>query len=266
MCRFLAHLGHTEILLNELLQKPENSLIKQSHEAREGGRCGINADGFGIAWYKLDIDSEPGVFKSTQPAWNDNNLKHLSRKIRSSCFLAHVRASTVGDVNQNNCHPFAYKQYAFVHNGTIRNFDHYKRDFIQALDEDLFLKISGNTDSEHLFFLIMNFIKHGNSLEIAVKKAIAWVVNAQKNRDDFSKINIAITDGNTLIATRFSSKGEKPLSLHYNTQFFGKNKIPSLVLSSEALDDENDSWEDIPPNSYLFFSREDMKVVINPVA
>src|SRR6056300_1646366 len=113
MCRFLTYFSNQPILLENLLDKPTNSLIKQSHEAKEGTH-GVNADGFGIAWYDFDIDSHPGVFKSIQPAWNDNNLIHLSQKIRSPCFLAHVRASTIGDVNQNNCHPFAYENYAFA--------------------------------------------------------------------------------------------------------------------------------------------------------
>ena len=154
MCRFVAYLGKKSILLNELLVKPKNSLINQSRDAKEG-RLGLNADGFGLGWYSHEIDKIPGVFKSTQPAWNDNNLKHLANKIKSSCFLAHVRASTVGDIVLNNCHPFSYHEYAFVHNGTIRFFDKIKRQIINELDDIIFSEIKAQTDSEHLFFLIM---------------------------------------------------------------------------------------------------------------
>ena len=108
MCRLIGYRGKTSISLSELIEKPENSLIKQSLETKLGKK-GINADGFGISWYNQDIDNTPGIFKSTQPAWNDNNLKHLCNKLLSNCFLGHVRASTVGDVTINNCHPFSYK-------------------------------------------------------------------------------------------------------------------------------------------------------------
>ena len=144
MCRLVAYFGKEKILIQDLLVTPENSLIKQSHRAREGGH-GINADGFGIAWYDFSLDHKPGLFKSIQPAWNDYNLKHLARKISSNCFLAHVRASTVGDVLQSNCHPFAYKEFSMVHNGTIRNFNQYKMQFIEKMGVELFLKIKGNT-------------------------------------------------------------------------------------------------------------------------
>ncbi len=260
MCRFVGYLGTREIVLDELLEKPENSLIKQSHKAREGIH-GINADGFGVAWYNFSIDNTPGVFKSTQPAWNDNNLTHISEKIKSSCFLAHIRASTVGDVSQNNCHPFSFEEYSFVHNGTIRNFDAYKRKLINAIDDNLFLSIKGNTDSEHFFFLIMQYIKQNNSLVDAVKKAITWVEDIQEDKIGFSRINIAITNGREIMATRFVSKDEKPLSLRYFIEKAEDGTAPSLTLSSEALDDE-EQWSEVPENSYIYFNKQDMRLII----
>lgn len=264
MCRFAAYFGDEDILLDELLSKPQNSLIKQSRNAMEGLH-GINADGFGAAWYNFDISNYPGVFKSTQPAWNDNNLMHLSQKIKSSCFLAHVRASTVGDVNQNNCHPFAFQEYTFVHNGTIKNFDHYKKKIINAIDEDLFLNIRGNTDSEYLFFLIMHFMKQNNNLADAVINAINWIVNIQKTHDDFSRINIAITNGYELIATRFVSKGENSLSLKYRHIPKNAHKISSLILSSESLDGSDEEWDELPENHYIYLSRNNMQVKVERI-
>lgn len=261
MCRFAAYFSHKEIALDELLSQPKNSLIKQSHEAREGTN-GINADGFGIAWYNPDISNCPGIFKSTQPAWNDSNLMHISQKIKSPCFLAHVRASTVGDVNQSNCHPFAFQEYSLVHNGTIRNFENYKKKIINKIDEALFLNIKGNTDSEHLFFLIMHFVKQNNNLESSVKKAISWIVDAQEYYDGFSRINIVITNGSELMATRFVSKGEKSLSLRYLSKTNGKDKIDSLTISSESLDDNDILWSELPENHFLYINKDDMKLKI----
>ncbi len=261
MCRFVAYFGYEEILLNELLSKPKNSLIKQSHEAREGIH-GINADGFGLAWYSLDISPTPGIFKSTQPAWNDNNLIHLSQKIKSLCFLAHVRASTVGDVNQNNCHPFSFEEYSMVHNGTIRNFEKYKKRLIDSIDEDLFLQIKGNTDSECFFFLIIHFLREKNDLVLSMKKAINWITNIQENCDGFSRINIVITNGIELMATRFVSKGEKSLSLKYCSKSKEHNKISSLILSSESLSDDDKLWQELPENHYIYLNKDNMKCIV----
>ena len=271
MCRFISYLGNDAILISKLLEEPKNSLIKQSRSGINGNR-NLNADGSGLAWYNHEINNEPGIFKSTQPAWNNNNFKHLSQKIKSRCFLAHIRASTIGDVTLNNCHPFSHKEYSFVHNGTIRNFHKIKRSLMQELNNDLFHEIKGQTDSELLFFLIINFIKKNKtkSLESAVKKAFSWIVDVQRNgeAEDFSKLNIVITDGKELMATRFSSKDAPALSLNYlthtpeqplNNDEFDINK-KCVIIASEPLDDYSSPWISLPENNYITVKSDDLNI------
>ncbi|MEJ2372121.1 MAG: class II glutamine amidotransferase, partial [Gemmatimonadales bacterium] len=89
MCRWLAYSGES-IHLEELLLKPERSLIEQSLQARSGTTT--NGDGFGVGWYG---DAEtPGLFKSVRPAWNDANLLSMAAHLSSPLFVAHVRATT----------------------------------------------------------------------------------------------------------------------------------------------------------------------------
>ena len=90
MCRWLAYSG-APVLLEDLLYKPQNSLVVQSLHSQMGAET-TNGDGFGVGWYG---DREtPGVFRSTEPAWNDRNLKELAGQITSRKVLAHIRAST----------------------------------------------------------------------------------------------------------------------------------------------------------------------------
>ena len=49
MCRFVAYIGKKSVLLDELINKPNHSLIDQSRTVTELGE-GINADGF---WFGL---------------------------------------------------------------------------------------------------------------------------------------------------------------------------------------------------------------------
>ena len=102
MCRWLAYTG-SPVLMWDLLYKPEHSLIVQSMNSTLGYEP-TNGDGFSVGWY--GEGDTPGVFRSTEPAWNDRNLAALSAHIRSSCVLAHVRASTGSPVQQTSCHPF----------------------------------------------------------------------------------------------------------------------------------------------------------------
>ena len=219
-----------------------------------------------MAWYDRSVNNCPGVFKSTQPAWNDNNLKHLASKVRSNCFLAHVRASTVGDVVLNNCHPFTHDQYAFVHNGTIRHFENIRRQIIGELDDSLFNEVKAQTDSEHLFFLIMQYLRSSKktTAEEAVIQAFSRVVAMQHAEDggNFSRLNIAMTDGEICIATRYVSKGEESLSLYYavgkaidgtdddNLMLEGKES-GAIVVASEPLTDYLEEWHEIPENHYM---------------
>ncbi|MBX7125812.1 MAG: hypothetical protein K1X47_08975, partial [Cyclobacteriaceae bacterium] len=66
MCRLLAYRG-TPIIMDELLYKPNNSLIHQSFQAREIEEP-LNGDGFGVGWYAPEVNYEPVTFVSVNPA------------------------------------------------------------------------------------------------------------------------------------------------------------------------------------------------------
>ncbi|CDZ88313.1 putative glutamine amidotransferase DUG3 (fragment) [Rhodococcus ruber] len=93
------------ILVEDLLFKPEHSLIDQSLHSHLGATT-TNGDGFGIGWY--GIGSEPALFKSIDPAWNNHNLREIAGQIRTPLLFAHVRASTGTQVQRSNCHPFRH--------------------------------------------------------------------------------------------------------------------------------------------------------------
>src|SRR4051795_13473200 len=109
MCRWLAYSG-SPLAISDLLYRPEHSLIDQSLHSKLGAET-TNGDGFGVGWY--DATDEPGVFRSIEPAWNDANLRELSKHIRSRLVFAHIRASSGSPVQQTNCHPFRYGNWLF---------------------------------------------------------------------------------------------------------------------------------------------------------
>src|SRR5215208_5005337 len=82
MCRWLAYSG-SPILLEELLYKPEHSLMDQSLHARLGVDT-TNGDGFGVGWYGPDTET-PAVFHSIEPAWNDRNLREVAGHVHLRC-------------------------------------------------------------------------------------------------------------------------------------------------------------------------------------
>jgi predicted glutamine amidotransferase len=263
MCRFVGYFGKSPIFLETLLMTPKNALVKQSYRANEGAHI-VNADGFGVAWYDNTTSKNAGVFKSIRPAWNDENLYHLSRKIQSSCFISHIRASTVGGVSRQNCHPFICGQYAFVHNGTIEHFSIYKKSIINQLDDDLFLQIQGNTDSEYFFFLILHFLRRVHHIHLAVNQAIAFLTTLQQPNGHHFVMNMAFTDGQAFFAMRYCSCGNSTLALRYKTQLTPSGQIEALILSSEPLDQCPNDWQALPKNHYLLIDQAAFSLQVLP--
>jgi predicted glutamine amidotransferase len=89
MCRWLAYTG-SPVLLTDVLYTPVHSLIDQSLHSKLGAET-TNGDGFGVGWY--DAMPVPGVFRSIEPAWNDQNLRELAGHVSSHLFFAHIRAA-----------------------------------------------------------------------------------------------------------------------------------------------------------------------------
>jgi len=170
MCRWLAYTG-SPVLLTDVLYTPVHSLIDQSLHSRLGAET-TNGDGFGVGWY--DAAAAPGVFRSIEPAWNDQNLRELAGHVSSHLFFAHIRAAIGSAVQQTNCHPFRYGRWLWMHNGFIDGFAAVKRDLVLAVDESLFPEIKGQADTEVLFYLALTFGLENDPPE-AVARAIGLV-------------------------------------------------------------------------------------------
>jgi predicted glutamine amidotransferase len=203
MCRWLTYSGPS-IYLEKLLFEPENSLINQSLHARKG-RTTTNGDGFGVGWYG-EADT-PGVYHSTEPAWNDENLRELSGHIRSPLFFTHIRAAIGSAVQQTNCHPFRHGHWLFMHNGYINEFLTIKRDIVLAIDPSLYPQIRGQADTEFLFYLALT-LGLKDDPPAAIDAAIGFVedVAGRHGVPHPFQGTVATTDGESISAFRYSSE------------------------------------------------------------
>ncbi len=273
MCRFIAYIGKP-ILIDELVIKPKNSLIRQSSNAQET-RQPLNGDGFGLGWYDRRIDETPATFRSTHPAWNDLNLINLAQKLQSECFFAHIRDANMGGVAKFNCHPFRYDNMLFMHNGLVGDFSAIKRYLRRELSDASYEWIKGQTDSEHLCALFIDILKsnHGekprdilNALTLAIKRVID--LQNEYGQNDISLINLAVTDGKNLVALRFSSKPEQYVnSLYYSLGSHisyhdgitevqnGAAKSDSFIIASEKLNNYQATWKEVPVNHALLIDE-----------
>ncbi|RUR14523.1 class II glutamine amidotransferase [Legionella septentrionalis] len=282
MCRLIAYLGH-EILLQDVLVKPANSIIMQSLHARESN-IPTNGDGFGLGWYAPAISEEPALFTSVFPAWNDRNLLSLTAKIKSPAFFAHVRAASAGGVTNYNCHPFVFKRWMLMHNGGIPDFIAIKRHLRHLLDDDVYHWIQGDTDSEHLFALFLQLAKGKDLTQLTVVADVlqATFTAIERIRKEFGKsgaafYNVCLTDGERLLACRYSTaKKIMPETMHYSlgSRFVAKkghyhmlqegNEKNCILVVSEKLTDFDTEWLEVPANHLLLVDK-DLSIELRPL-
>jgi predicted glutamine amidotransferase len=254
MCRWAAYRGEP-LYLEELVSSPAHSLIEQSHCATRA-KTATNGDGFGIAWY--GDRPEPGRYRDILPAWSDCNLKSLARQIRSPLFLAHVRAATHGATRRDNCHPFVQGHWSFMHNGQISGFERIRRHMEGMLSDALFDARNGTTDSELLFLLALQFGLDADPFQ-AMEKAIATVedLSIEKSGEALVRFTAAYSNGRELYAVRYATD-HKPPTL-YAAPMGGET---GYCLVSEPLNDEVDTWVEIPDGSAVVVDADGMQVTL----
>lgn len=202
MCRWVAHWGETPVFLAEAITKPHNSIVKQSLRAgriqkktmeewklKIDTEClnssriftkinnyldrnnEVNGDGCGLGWYPLKSSEEsnvilPVTFKTITPAWNNRNLAHIAQAIEAKIFFAHVRAASPGSVvSEENCHPFIFGKFLWMHNGGVAYFQDIKKRIISLLSNKILQMIDGSTDSQYVGAL---FIGEFEYLDITI--------------------------------------------------------------------------------------------------
>lgn len=274
MCRFIAYLGKP-IIVDELLLKPSNSLVHQSYDAGEMSQT-LNGDGFGLGWYVHSISQIPGLFRSISPAWNNHNLLYNAPLIRTDCMFAHVRAASEGAISEANAHPFHYEQFLMMHNGVVPKFSKIKRRLHSLLNEEMFLWIQGQTDSEHIFALLMQNLNElkGSSTSLStqqVKQGFQKTFDTIQElkleagiADEVSTFNMMITDGYRIFGTRFSSEPEREArTLYYSfgskfechdgssTMVRDESGVQAVLIVSERLTSRKEEWTTIPDNHFI---------------
>ncbi|WP_142138153.1 class II glutamine amidotransferase [Acidovorax sp. SLBN-42] len=215
MCRWLAYLGEP-LRPSTIVLDAQNSIVAQSLESSLGAEP-VNGDGFGFGWYPSDAPAgtAPALFHSTEPAWNDQNLRELTRAIVSPLFFAHVRAAAAPPIQQTNCHPFRYENWMFMHNGMIGGWRKVKRELTLAIDPSLYPNVMGTTDSEVLFHLALT-LGLADDPVAAVGRAIRMVesVGHEQGVQFPWQGSVAVSDGERVWAFRYSSQGRTRSLFH----------------------------------------------------
>jgi len=241
MCRWVAYAG-PQIYLEDLIFHQEHSIVSQSLAATQSAWV-TNGDGFGVAWYTQR--TTPGLFKDILPAWNDSNLRSLAAHVQAQLFFAHVRATTGTAISRTNCHPFIWKNWTFMHNGKVGNWQHCRKDVEDLIDHVHYPHREGTTDSEALFLVALSKgLVHDPIGAMAQTLRDVSRIMDQHHADEPMRISCALTNGHDIWAFRYSSDDQSP-SMYFgapHTRASAPGTNPINTIASEPSDSNAAHW------------------------
>lgn len=290
MCRALLYLG-SSILLDNLLFKPDNSLVRQVYMPKMLNL--LNLAGFGMkAWdHQSKSPTIPFSYAADWLPVFDRNLKNLAEKVSVNCLLAHVRgvgSSTEALVSQSNSHPFCFSgcRIALAHNGDLTRFAEMKALLVPYIEQKFIAQISGTTDSEWIYALLLSQLKepmdfiHVKELKAAIESTFRIIqdVRMKCGIDTSSAVNLFLSDGQHIVAVRYCFDFGRYqvddletlhehqlnyLSLWYTLgreygnhdgewqTIGGCDTADTVVIASEPLTNDISTWLEVPEYSML---------------
>lgn len=238
MCRMFAVRSHEPVRIARAF----SGLRELAHEHK---------DGWGVARF----DGDTAVIETAlTPAHSCPRFSAIGDDVETRSMLAHIRKASVGSVHPDNNHPFYARGWAFMHNGTLRNFD----DCRAALEAEIAPRwragIKGETDSERCFGLFLTYlddVEHPTSRDVA--KSLARVMRTVERLCDRpgekrSAMNFLVGDGRSVVATR---RGRTLFTAHRQGVCF---------IASEALWSE-EAWAEVPEDHLVLCDGPQVPVV-----
>ncbi|HZG32147.1 MAG TPA: class II glutamine amidotransferase [Sphingopyxis sp.] len=285
MCRAMMYLGE-RVTLDDLLFKPDSSLVNQAYMPRMLHM--LNLAGFGMmAWDSAShAPLEPHRYRSPSLPVFDGNLKSLAVKTRAECVIAHVRGvaySTTVKVSEQNTHPFHFPgaAVAMAHNGDIYRIGEMKGTLMADIAPDLLAQISGSTDSEWVYALLLSQLPDwraepdGDMLIAAVQRTVDILEAARRHHGIAisSSCNLFLTTGRQILGLRhcfdfgryrtgspdqLHEANMNFLSMWFTTgrdyglhdgewQMVGGEEPPrAIIVASEPLSSNSATWMPVP--------------------
>jgi len=223
------------------------------------------------------LEAVVGLGDATRPYLASNmtcvsDVAPRTSAARSKAIFAHTRAASAGAPNTLNSHPFLYNTLTWMHNGGIAGFDDdddedtaastsgrstttVKELLRSRLDPAIRRLVAGETDSEYAGAAFAHELRQFpqgvhyplHSMRTALRRAIRHLAElAAEVSDGASSLNFAVTDGVSLVASRYrTSAAEDPPSLYFKrVRPFGGEGGPTagVIVASEPLDDDLAHW------------------------
>ena len=281
MCRVLAYLGQP-VLLDEMLYGAEAGLVRQAVDPQLMSL--LNLGGFGLAAWAPNFrqPSRPLTYRVPTLPNFDRNLRALAQKLEATAVVAHVRGVLYDErerVGTHNVHPFLFDgaTVALAQNGDLYDFGRMRFDLVGHVRPDLAALIEGTTDTEWVYALVLSMLDdpfapvEAEEAAEAVERALDVLreVRAARGIGVQSPVNLVLTDGRWLLATRFafdygwypeddsffaSEREHDFTSLWFRSPDWTDGGA-SVIVASEPLTRHHMGWFEVPEYSMVIVER-----------
>ena len=279
MCRLLLSMNRyidKETLINFFNQ---SNHIKNTPGLSNNFDSNFHLDGYGLAW--IDSKYNLCIYKCANTYYEDINFTNILSELTTTPFIiGHLRnkgKNSYANKNINNCHPFVYDNYIFVHNGFIKNFKLHKQKIYNLIHPKYISKIQGKTDTEYLFYYLLTLInmltnKNINKKyrkEYIYKRAFEILIKTFNDENIEFVGNFIFSDTDIVLVFRFISKNfnnintidsiksllflrnYEPPSLYYSNIDSNSNSN-SILITSEPV---NSNYKLIEKNKFFIYKN-----------
>lgn len=236
MCRHLAAVGGPDFdgrTAADLLFDAPHALRAQACTPKHQPPGRVNPDGWGVAWYAPHAiaGAPPERYRTVTAIWDDDGFVDVARAIECRALIAAARLASPGlELASEGNAPFVTGGWSFSLNGYVDGFRAEIGDALRtSVSSTRVDALESDTDSEVLFALVLDRIDDGETPVDALASVMHHVTGLTRG-----KINLLLTDGDTLYATRWG-----------NSLF-----TRAHVVASEPLDDLDD-WREVPDRSIV---------------
>ena len=268
MCRLYGFRATELTKIECTLVHAQNALIIQSDKDRSGTS---HLNGWGMAIYR---NQKLYIERQARAAIEDEGFRRAAARAYSDTVLAHVRRATVGRVALENTHPFYHGPWAFVHNGTLPDFNDLRPKLLATMTPGHQAAIQGETDSEHIFHMILSLQEAlpAQSLLETLRLSLGQIVAWCQEIDPAARIglNVLLTDGTRLVGSRWgrtlyyverSGVHDCEICGFPHIRHDSRHSYRAVVIASEPISHE--PWREVPERSAFTVSPE-MALQIEP--
>lgn len=211
MCRVLAYIG-PETPLENLLLKPENSLINQALDPELYPTLQLAGWGFGAWGEHLLKPEEPFIYRRPMPAFYDDNAAHIIPSLQASTMLAHVRAAAYDKhvvMVDENCHPHFFEgaPWMIAQNGYLPGWQLLQRELLQHCKDEHLKQMRGNTDTEFLYVLLLSLVQgeSDEDIQAGIEQMLQLIAKAMKDLElpGLTKLKMALVSPDRIIGVNW---------------------------------------------------------------